>query len=172
MGKVGGLSVYQGTPILRRLGVSTLLGAIFVSALATSAYAGNGVPLKGSFSETFVIVAPPPVIVADASGSGQLTHLGKSTESFVGTVDFTQIDPRTGCAIDSAVGTIIAANGDQVSVTAAGEFCPATGVDSGSFTITGGTGRFANATGGGAYTSVANFASGTSSEQYDGSISY
>ena len=117
-------------------------------------------------------MTPPPVLVANASGRGHLTHFGESTESFVGTVDFTNIDPRTGYAIDSAVGMITAANRDQVSVAAAGEFCSATGVDSGSFTMTGGTGRVAIATGGGTYTSIANFATGTSSETYDGTISY
>ncbi len=157
---------------LRRVGVSAVLAAVLVSALATSAFATTSEPFKGSFSETFTIVNPPPVIVANASGSGQITHEGLSTESFVGTVDFTNVDPQTGCAHDSAIGSITGASGDSVNISAVGEFCSNTGVDSGTFTVTGGTGRFVGATGGGTYSSVANFSTGTSSETYDGSITY
>jgi hypothetical protein len=86
-------------------------------------------------------------------------------------VDITNVDPATGCAHDIAVGTITGASGDIVNITASGEFCSATGVDSGSFTITGGSGKYPGASGGGTYTSVANFATGTSSESYSGTFS-
>jgi hypothetical protein len=161
----------RSTSLLSRLGIGAVVASSTALALVTSAFAGSQVPFKGSFAETFVVVQGPPVIVADASGSGHVTHLGSSSESFVGTLDFTNVDPQTGCAHDSAVGSITGARGDTVDISAAGAFCPTTGVDSGTFAITGGTGKYTGASGGGTYTSVANFATGRSSESYDGTIS-
>jgi hypothetical protein len=99
-----------------------------------------------------------------------VTPLGAATESFIGVVDFSTIDPRTHCAFDAATGSITDSSGDKIFVSSFGEFCPATGVDSGSFFITGGTGHLSGAHGGGKYTSTANFNNGTSSESYNGTI--
>ncbi|HLZ08616.1 MAG TPA: hypothetical protein VKT80_08520 [Chloroflexota bacterium] len=152
-------------PNLGRLGLSAVLAVCLAAALATSAFAGSQVPFKGSFNETFIVLSGPPVIVAKASGVGNVTHLGHSSESFLGTVFVTG-----DCNNDTAVGSITGANGDQVFISAAGVFCFSTGVDSGTFTITGGTGRFLGATGGGKYTSLVDFSKLTSSESYDGTI--
>ena len=164
--------MFRFSPSLRRVGVSSVLAAVLVSALATSAIASSPVPFAGSFTETATIINPPPILVANASGSGSVTPLGPSTEAFTGVVDFAIIDPKTGCALDSATGSIKAANGGTVFVTSVGEFCLATGTDSGTFYITGGTGRFHGAHGGGPYTSMVNLATGISNETYNGSISY
>jgi hypothetical protein len=107
--------------------------------------------------------------IAVASGGGNITHFGLSAEQFDGTVDFP--DPNTGYAPDSAVGSITGAGGDVVYIQATGTACLAAGTDDGTFTITGGTGKFAGASGGGTYSSTANFSTGTSSETYNGTIS-
>jgi hypothetical protein len=159
--------------------LSTLFAVSLVATLATSAFASgqDDGPFTGSFTETFVPQTQPPILVASASGSGTVTRpkLGAATESFVGVVDFSAIDPRTQCAFDIANGSITFANGDKLFISSAGEFCQpsppnGTGVDSGSFFITGGTGQLTSAFGGGKYTSTANLNDGTSSETYDGTI--
>jgi hypothetical protein len=72
-------------------------------------------------------------------------------------------------------GAIIAANGDTVFVEYVGELDVATGGGAGTFTVTGGTGRFANATGQGTFTASIDLS--FSSDQpmtssIDGTISY
>src|SRR5712692_1250317 len=112
------------------------------------------------------------------AAAGQVPFTGTFTETFLATVDFSQPD-SAGCFPDTSTGTITAANGDQVFIAATGTFCqssPTTGTDAGPDTVTGGTGRFTGATGGGTFTATltfnATFTGGSSSEVYTGTISY
>ena len=108
------------------------------------------------------------------------THLGKSTYSAVGTIvlyveEFCST-PSSGPGItfeSSTAGTIVAANGDALTADVAVSGC-ADGVTaalpSGTYTITGGTGRFAGATGDGTVEAVAE--GGALSNEWAGTISY
>ncbi len=117
-------------------------------AASKSAAADKLVPFKGSLNATEMIVfnpgSPPVSFVTDGSGGGIATHLGLFTITWEFTVI---IADGTG----SGPVHFIAANGDEIFATAAGTSEPA--ATPGVFhikevqTITGGTGRFANAKG-------------------------
>ena len=108
------------------------------------------------------------------------THLGKSTYTAVGIIvlyfDEGCLTPGGGFGItfeSSTAGTIVAANGDALTADVAVSGC-ADGVTaalpSGIYTITGGTGRFADATGEGTVEAVAE--GGALSNKWAGTISY
>jgi hypothetical protein len=61
------------------------------------------------------------------------------------------VDPDTLTAPGIGIVTMTAANGDQLSFDYEGTLFAATGESIGTYTFTGGTGRFADATGGGAF---------------------
>jgi len=91
----------------------------------------------------------PCVLRNDETGAGNATHLGQFTWADIEYADF--------CAIPGGVGvvatfTMTAANGDNLygEFTSVGHFADAaTLVIHGSYQFTGGTGRFADATGSG-----------------------
>ncbi|HEX6649999.1 MAG TPA: hypothetical protein VF075_10675 [Pyrinomonadaceae bacterium] len=99
------------------------------SGIATFIFDGNGNPIG-----------------ANVTGSGQATHLGRFTS--VGQVFFTP-DPDNPIILHpSGQATLTAADGDKVNVVVTdGSLDVTTGISTGHFRFTGGTGRFANATG-------------------------
>jgi hypothetical protein len=158
------------------------LGAAFLALalVVPAASAKSTVPFSASFNETFTVfvggTCAPNAFCASATGLGQATHMGKTTEAFVGSVVL-PLD-QNGCAPESSTGTLTAANGDQVFVTSAGTFCQSSltnATDVGSWTVTGGTGRFTGATGSGPYTTTilinSDGSGGTSTSTYSGTIS-
>jgi hypothetical protein len=105
-----------------------------------------GVPFKGSYNVTAVVLQGPPNIIQNVSGAGIASHLGKSTFEAVSyvTVSFPPPFTVTGSR------TITAANGDKIFTTFTGTSTPVVDGKNGADlqeTITGGTGRFANASG-------------------------
>lgn len=119
---------------------SQTMGATLKSTAATSA----AVPIKGSFAGYSTFTFNFPIIHASFAGVGQMSHLGRTT--YQGELDIL-IGPQT------ATGTITftAANGDTLTATISG-IAPAPdpqgmGESDLTDTITGGTGRFAGATG-------------------------
>lgn len=98
-------------------------------------------PFRGHVDEVIIDVAPVPEgLLVTATGEGQATHLGQFTR--LGRV---VLHPEDG----SAQGTVVftAANGDQLFMDVVG--LPTTTASiSGTYTFTGGTGRFGNASGG------------------------
>lgn len=70
------------------------------------------------------------------------------------------------------IATITAANGDSLNLEGMQTWQADTQTWVGPFTIIGGTGRFANATGGGTVTSMAADTQGTEIDVYDGTISF
>ena len=119
--------------------------------LLTVALAGRAaaddklVPFKGSLQAHESVTFPGPgTLVADGSGEGIATHLGRFTLTWHFTVN---------TVAGSGTGPVhyIAANGDSIFTTAVGQSEPTS--TPGVFhimevqTVTGGTGRFANATG-------------------------
>jgi hypothetical protein len=103
----------------------------------------NELPLRGTFTsnENFVIAFPN--LFSSRSATGTAAQLGQYSATYTPVVDL-----LTGAA--AGTFTIIAANGDELSGTFTGQGVPA-GPDASNiteiFTITGGTGRFAAATG-------------------------
>ena len=88
----------------------------------------------------------PTLLCIDAVGTASIPYLGKSIAVYQGTLDFSTIDPNTGCGFNPGTFTMTAANGETLVFALGGEHCPW-----GQYTVTGGTGRFEGATGGGLY---------------------
>ena len=86
------------------------------------------------------------VVGAEPTGSGNATHLGMFTNT--GKVNFTPDSSNTNILLPSCGGFFTAANGDKLNfVIISGALDLTTGIGTGDFEFTGGTGRFANATG-------------------------
>jgi len=119
----------------------------------------------------------PTLLCIDAVGTASIPYLGKSIAVYQGTLDFSTIDPTTGCGPNPGTFTITAANGDTLLLTLEGIHCQSTpeaplGLTSGRYTVTGGTGRFEGATGGGLFkdtqTSSNPDFSGTDTSEFEG----
>lgn len=128
------------------------------------------VPFRGTYT-TVVAEAgfiPPVTALLDLWGEGYATHLGKSTWYSLSSVDVV-----TGMQSGSTVE--IAASGDEFHYDyLGGSFQdPVTGQASfwGDWVVTGGTGRFAGATGGGTYEGTADGTQGTGQITLIGKIS-
>jgi hypothetical protein len=104
------------------------------------------------------------------SASGHATQLGDWTNS--GHLDLVPVVVN-GKPLFHATGqaTFIAANGDTLSMSIDGFADPATGHATATFTVTGGTGRFQNATGTEHMELDQNFATGAFTFTLDGTIS-
>jgi hypothetical protein len=133
------------------------------------------VPFKGSFNGTSTVAPGRCAVLTNAiSGTGQITHLGRFTTAQSHCIDPTGTDPL---AFTNGIFTFTAANGDTIFGTYSGRLVPTATpglfqVD-GVFTIEGGTGRFANASGGGDASGETNLAdpAGPATVILDGSIS-
>jgi len=86
------------------------------------------------------------VVGAEPSGSGNAIHLGMFTNT--GHVDFTPDASNPNILHPTGGGVFTAANGDKLNfVIISGALDLTTGIGTGDFDFTGGTGRFANAKG-------------------------
>ncbi len=142
--------------------LATAQPALASPTRADSSTARNGsVRFAAIYREKVAFIAcpagtPPTTVCVHIYGVGLASHLGRSVE-----VDNTsQIDfSTTPCAtLTNPLTTLHAANGDVVDYTATGHVC-STGVQgqstlSGTYTVTGGTGRFEGASGGGTFFGV------------------
>jgi len=147
------------------LTLTALLGSVAVTATERPmSFSGGGVAVP-------ITDADGHPIGADVTGSGTGTHLGLYTNA--GKIFFTP-DPDNPILVHpSGEGALTAANGDKlVIVVADGVQDITTGLGSGHFRITGGTGRFANATGMISYVLQQNFLTGAYEVTGVGSIDY
>jgi hypothetical protein len=106
----------------------------------------SGVPFKGEYDVTITILNPPPNVLQKVEGTGVASLIGNST--FEATTNVT-ITPPPPFAV-SGTRTITAANGDKIFTSFSGTSTPVVDGKNGADlieTVTGGTGRFKNATG-------------------------
>jgi len=128
-----------GTGLRARCGV-LLLAALLVTIAPRLSVATDQVPFTGSAVGAIVSAVPGDEgVELTVAATGKATHLGKFTRE-----EEVLLNPDTG----AISGTIIftAANGDQLICEAEGGFTSPT-TATGTYTFTGGTGRFKNATG-------------------------
>jgi hypothetical protein len=152
-----------------RLATGLALAVLGVLSLAGPAAAGEQVPFKGSLGGS-VTVTPlaPPSLQVDVEATGKATHLGQFTLDIPHLVDV-----RFGTAIGTYEFT--ATNGDKVYATFNGVATPTAtpGVlyIEETAIITGGTGRFAGATGSFTSERLYDRIAGTTVGSFEGTIS-
>ena len=158
-----------------RSAASLALAVLTVTAvvgLAGPAAAGEQVPFRGTLAGMRASFIPldPPFFAAEVDTTGEATHLGQCELVLTATVSVN--DP-----VRTAIGTFqfVAANGDTLTGTFTGISTPTTtpGVNQIVETsiITGGTGRFAGATGGFTTTRLIDFATLLTIGSFEGTIS-
>ena len=141
--------------------------AVSLASVAVSAAAAE-TPFKGTVNavETGTVVFP--TVFLDRTGTGNATHLGRYTEHVV-----MQINIPTMSSMGAA--TFTAANGDTLTASVVGQ-ATRTGPTALSivevYTITGGTGRFADATGTFTLKSTLDQTTGVSTGTFSGAIDH
>lgn len=133
--------------------------------------ANSMVPIKGTYETTNEVLHGPPMLQQRITGVGQSSHLGEGKFVAISTLNLTTAPPFQL----AGTATFYAANGDVFYTSFAGTSTPSTGGTSiviMTHTITGGTGRFENATGTLIGHAVANPSRPTGTVTYDGTISY
>ena len=102
--------------------------------------------LNGRGIATPILDGNGNLVGAEPSGSGNATHLGMFTNT--GRVMFTPDASNPNIVHPDGGGVFTAANGDKLNfIIVSGALDLTTGIGTGDFEFTGGTGRFANATG-------------------------
>jgi hypothetical protein len=150
----------------RRFAVA--LAAVAVLGFAGPAAVGAEVPFKGILEGDVTRTLAPPLVLVDIDAAGRATQLGRFT------VDVPHVvDPATRTAAGSYQFT--AANGDTVSADFTGLATP-TEIPGVLYivetaTITGGTGRFAGATGSFTVERWYDTVTGTTTGYFEGTIS-
>ena len=141
--------------------------AVSLASVTVSAVAAE-TPFKGTVHavETGPVVFPTRFV--DRQGTGTATHLGRYTEHVLVQVNIPTMT-STGTA------TFTAANGDTLFASVAGQATrtsPTTLSIVEVYTITGGTGRFADATGSFTLDSTVDQVTGVSSGTFSGAIDH
>jgi hypothetical protein len=101
---------------------------------------------SGQLIGNFTTTAPAPLLTLADSVSGSAGELGEVTGSFTVTIDFNQ-PLGNGLVLVSKTGSLVTADGDKINLAMVGTFNVATFDVHYVFVVTGGTGRFAGATG-------------------------
>jgi hypothetical protein len=144
------------------------LAVVAVLGLAGPAAAGEQVPFHGKLEGDVTRTPAPPVVLVEVEAAGNATHLGRFS------LDIPHlVDPATRTA--AGVYEFTAANGDAVYAEFTGEASP-TDVPGVLYiretaTITGGTGRFADATGSFTAHRLYDTVTGTTIGYFEGTIS-
>jgi hypothetical protein len=152
---------------------SALALRLVLAGTRSSADENQSLPFHGKVTATWDnifdgLFAPP----ANFEGGGPVTHMGNTTQFgtlFLGPPDANLMAPGFGSV------TIVAANGDSVRFDYQGILNAATGEGTGTFTFTGGTGRFANASGQGTFDALIDLSLPSGQPMtvtLDGTISY
>ena len=129
----------------RKFVACIVLTALAMLGFTGTVSAGEQVPFKGSLDGNYTVTVVPPIGTVVGSGTGRATQLGAFTYEFPHTVNFGSVPP-----VGTGTYSFTAANGDTVTAVFTGQSTP---VAPGfvfvveECIITGGTGRFANASG-------------------------
>ncbi len=158
------------------------LAATFVVVALTSAapaVAANAVPFSAEVITHEILHPDPascpafPFLAGSTTGVGTATHLGAVTG--IGSDCITPTSPTT-FQFGNGHLTVVAANGDELRAQYSGTLVPSAlppySTISGSYRITGGTGRFAGATGGGKLGGIENLLTGQGRLTLSGTLSY
>ena len=122
------------------LTLTVLVGSLAVTATE------RPFSLNGTGIATPILDGNGNLVGAEPTGSGNATHLGMFTNT--GKVMFIPDASNPNIVHPSGGGVFTAANGDKLNfVIVSGALDLTTGIGIGDFEFTGGTGRFANATG-------------------------
>lgn len=138
----------------RRLSLGMTVAVLLLGAAVSTSFGKAPTPFQGrvvaNWDNIYAALPPPfgPGLVANFAGTSQMTHMGRSAQSGNLTL---QAPVADGVFPGSGSVVITAANGDVVRFNYVGLLYAATGEGKGTFTITGGTGRFAGATGDGTF---------------------
>ena len=104
----------------------------------------------------------PCNVVNTEAGTGKALHLGKVTWTSSEVANFCVDPSNPGKAAVTGTMVVTAANGDQLTIsyqsTVQGDFAAGTLTVTGTWTITGGTGRFSDASGSGTLTAAGSLA--------------
>ena len=120
--------------------ITLLLATVALAVSAHSTWANDQVPFQGSAKGAIVSVSPDPAgVVLTVLAEGKATLLGGFSRE-----EEILFNPASGALTGLIVFT--AANGDQLFGAVEGGFVSQT-VATGTYTFTGGTGRFQNASG-------------------------
>ena len=137
-------------------------------AMAATALAKDQVPFSGNLEGTVTRSGAPPVVTVNISGAGAATQLGEFAVS---------IPHQVNIATRTATGQylFVAANGDTLTATFIGQSEPTADPNvlyiEEVATITGGTGRFAGATGSFTAERLYDTVAGTTVGSFEGTIS-
>jgi hypothetical protein len=137
---------------------------------------GGTCEIRGRLIGNFTITASTPTLLTlSDSVSGSADGLGNVTGSFTVTVDFNH-PIANGFSLVSKTGSLVTTNGDTINLAMVGTFNDTTLDVHYVFVVTGGTGRFAGATGNGTWdvppptTLNSNTGTGSGTESFRGTI--
>jgi hypothetical protein len=159
-------------PLIQSKNITILPVLIALTLSAMTASASENLPFRLGDEGTITFTSPT---TATTTGTGNATHLGRITSdgrlAIVGQASC--IGNEVGFSVEMP-DTFTAANGDKLTTTITMQLCPiAPGIyhGVGTYVVTGGTGRFAGATGSGVFDGTGNFNTGTIICALSGTIS-
>jgi hypothetical protein len=150
---------------------STIIALLILIVLASTTFAAPAAEkqllFKGSLQAVETHVVTFPTFSLDATGSGNATQLGVFTMSFQGQVYIPTLAGTTSATLVAADGSSLYADGvGQGTATENPDFVSIVEI----YTITGGTGRFAGASGSFTVERVIQRSTGVSSGTINGTI--
>jgi len=140
------------------------------ASLAPAAPAGSQVPFRASYAGT---ITHTGLTTAVLRGTGVARYLGKGTNEAYVTI-MRQDDSCVGGAVAASKVTLTGADGDMLNLIGRDVACsvgPGRGHETGIYVVTGGTGRFENATGEGTLEGNADTARGRFTFKLNGTVS-
>lgn len=141
------------TQIGRMLMMAPLLGLLALTPMRTSA--ATLVPFQATVYEHFTVsLCAPATVCIGAAGTGIATHMGQVTEYASVRDNVNPSDAVNGCTPETRSTVLVAANGDEITMTATGWSCSASSSAHDSYVVSGGTGRFQGAFGTGTDSNV------------------
>lgn len=133
--------------------IAVLLGLL--ALVPTRASAATLVPFQATVFEHYTLsLCAPATVCITAHGTGQATQLGDVTEVASVRVDINPADTVNGCSPETRTTVLVAANGDEIAMSATGCGYAATNSARDSYIVSGGTGRFQGASGSGTDSNV------------------